>query len=475
MTVHHSTIQEIVWFGETGCVAAALSLPETVVKENKQRRVSALGEPAPRFYLKRDKTHGWQNRFKRLFRDRIQTEFKTGTRLKQAGVPVVEHVAWGRRGTDSYLLTQAFDGEPLTAFWRRIKGNRDAENELITALTELLTRFFRQSFYHPDLHGGNILVKATEASLRLHFVDVYGVRRQRLTTARLITMLVFVLLLMDHRSETDQKEVLSRFLDFFPGSTPADLFYHVSRAWIQRLYKWRRTRLSKYLKSSSACDSWDTAQGQVIARRESGREVITTLFAECDRDHTFGNSSRVIHSETGGERYMIERFDGWPSPGRQAWLTGVSLEIMGVPAVKNLAWLRGATTGWIIMEDPDGKTLADILSSDAPISDKHSRLAAAARLVLRLYRRGIAVQGLDLSEFIVTPHHELIIGCHDHIRIGSSPPSGARHDQNLELFLYRVCEQSEKHGLPLPEGVSPAQVKNDPLASLNILARIADV
>lgn len=454
MAVNQLKIQNILWFGKTDIVREALSLPETVVKDNKQRRVTALGEPTPRFYLKKDKTHGFRNRFKRLFRDRIQAEFKTGLRLEKAGIPVVKHVAWGKKGVHSYLLTQAFPGEQLIAFWRRIKGNRPAENELITVLTGVLKVFFEQSFYHPDLHGGNLLVDSSGSKPSLCFVDVYGIRQQRLSGADLITMLVFVFNLTEHWPEADQEKVFAEFLDFFPGLSVSELVTKVSKAFVNRLHKWRRTRMSKYLKSSSACVGWDMNQGQVISRREIGRELTKKIFAVYADEKGEGDRPGISHIETDGKRYVINQFDGGRFPGRQNWLNGISLEIMGVPAVKNLAWLRGEKNDWILMEDAEGENLADYLIGDAPVKAKLGHLGAAARLVLRMRRRGIVFPDLNLSYFTLKRDHELLISHHDSIQIKPPSPQGPPHDPSIDLFLDHVCQFSEKHGLPLPADLS---------------------
>lgn len=473
MAVNHLNPHDSHWIGNSGIVPEALCLPETVVKENKQRRVTALGAPKPVFYLKEDKTHGFRNRFKRLFRDRIQTEFKTGLSLEKAGIPVVSHLAWAKKGINSYLLTRAFPGKPFSSFWPEIKGDKPAEHSVVAALAEMLKGFFEKSFYHPDLHGGNLLVDASQSPVNLCFVDVYGIQRRRLRPGHLIEMLIFLFSLTEHWPAAEQKKVFSEFLDFFPGLTSAELFEDVAGAFTRRLYKWRRTRLSKYLTSSSACEVWDMDQGEVISRRETDRALVEKLFADPAVKQGQKELSQCIPVETGGRRYMIRRFNGHSSPGRQAWLKGISLEVMDVPTVKSLAWVRGKNVSWIIMEDPETANLADCLAGADSAHEKFSYLAAAARLVLRLHRRGIVLDDLNLSHLSLKQNHELIINNHDSLHLKSSPPSDGRKDRSgVELFLIRVCEHCAKLGISLPEGVSPDLVKNDPMAALNNLAGV---
>ena len=472
MAVKHLKLHDIHWFGRADMIREALSLPETVVKENKQRRVSALGDPRPLFYLKQDKTHGFRNRFKRLFRDRFRTEFKTGLRLEQARIPVVNHLAWGKKGTQSYLLTQAFPGRPFSSLWHEVKGNLSAEAELVAALVKILKPFFEQSFYHPDLHGGNLLVDASGTKPVMRFVDVYGIRHQRLSAADMITMLVFVFALTEHWPPADQKKVFAVFLDFFPGTTGAGLLEDVSRAFVRRLYKWRRTRMSKYLKSSSACEAWAMHPGHVISRRETERQLVEKLFADPAVEMGREDASSLISAEADGQRFIIKRAGNDPGAGRKAWLKGISLEIMGVPVPRYLAWLRVESTGWIVREDPEGDTLIDVLAAGDSAEEKRVHLSAVARLALRLRRRGIGLDHLDLSHVTVNQNHELVVSNPESLHLPPSPPSDGRQDAaDVTLFVNRVAEHCAELGLSFPEELSPEAVKTDPVAALNTLAR----
>ena len=100
-------------------------------------------------------------------------EFNIAQALNRAGIPVVEHLAYGRINNENFLITRELD-QALTV---EEFLNTDADTgAFLNGFTELMTMWQNSNFIHTDPHFGNLLW--TPASTLPVLVDVHDVKRR---------------------------------------------------------------------------------------------------------------------------------------------------------------------------------------------------------------------------------------------------------------------------------------------------------
>lgn len=132
----------------------------TVVKDNRLRQVRRDKE----FYYKLDRRrwHGFRG------------EFAAAKLLEKHGVPVVEHVWFGRIPEGALLVTRAVEDAPTV---REFLRSRIPDAAFCRAFAKFIRDYLATGLGHNDLHTGNILRDTRHD--RFVLVDVRGVRRRR--------------------------------------------------------------------------------------------------------------------------------------------------------------------------------------------------------------------------------------------------------------------------------------------------------
>ncbi len=457
MQLKHFEYKEISWHGDEKAVKEFFDLPcETVVKENPQRLVVCRGkeeEETPLFYMKEDKSAGWRNRFKLLFRNRLRQEFDSGVLLQEAGIPVVEHVALGVKGHRSFLITRAFEGRELFDFWSDLQSDQTAQKKFLSRLCEFLVLTFDKSFFHPDLHGGNVMVSTSDDDFQFSYVDVYGVKKKRLSPNDVTEMLVFLAGLTKNLTKRDQKIYFSYFKSFFPSTTVDEIIKRVFVALYRRGDKFRRSRQKKYLRKSSQVNVWDSKTGRVVAKKSCSRDVIDealSKFEESDYEVLKDDKKRRIFRIVVGERsFVVKHFlkphfwGRWRSDAR-SWLNSIGMQIMKVPVVEYAAWCRcNDGSGIVVMNDGGRLSLYNTIKQN----DKRSGqlLQKAGCIVGQLHLVGIYHNDLKMSNFIVTDDHDVKLVDLDDVKFGYDFKKITKVLDNLSPFLNHLvrlwCEE----------------------------------
>ena len=131
------------------------------VKDNKVREVRRYGD----YFIKFDhrKNHGFAQ------------EFAVAQKLRRAGIPVVDHLFYGRGADGNYLVTRAFPGSVDVASYLR---THVPDLNFFERITDMQTSMLKKGFLHTDFHMGNLLYNEKENSFAL--VDVRKVRQMPL-------------------------------------------------------------------------------------------------------------------------------------------------------------------------------------------------------------------------------------------------------------------------------------------------------
>jgi hypothetical protein len=136
-------------------------------------------------YVKRYRVRGWADRIKyRLAPPRAEAEWRAARGLAAAGIEAAQPLAVGvaRRGpwlTDAFFVAAKAPGVPHTELLTALREGEGDVDALLRATVELYERLCAAGFFHPDLHGGNMLARLDGGVPRIALVDLHSVRLRR--------------------------------------------------------------------------------------------------------------------------------------------------------------------------------------------------------------------------------------------------------------------------------------------------------
>ena len=203
-----------------------------LVKDNKVREVRRSGN----YFIKFD--HRANHGFAR--------EFAIAQKLRRAGIPVVDHLFYGRGANGNYLVTGAFVGSVDVATYLR---NHVPELKFFERIADMQTSMLKKGFLHTDFHMGNLLYNENEDSFAL--VDVRKIRQVPLWLMNRLPELVRFQGLLEFRKvlrRGDLFRIFRRAGVTNPSKFYEDMFTEDNQALRDEWPRRRRQILSGYLK-----------------------------------------------------------------------------------------------------------------------------------------------------------------------------------------------------------------------------------
>jgi len=192
---------DLVWTARPGmrasveALCAALDDPgqipgSVLIKASQARRVWRMKLDGRSVYVKRYRVRGLRERLKyRVAVPRAEAEWRAALALARAGIEAAEPLAVGvaHRGgwlRDAFFVAGEAPGEPFATLLDVLRGRGAGVAPLLRATAALHERLRGAGILHPDLHGGNMLVRMQDGEPRIALVDLHSIRFPRLSPHR---------------------------------------------------------------------------------------------------------------------------------------------------------------------------------------------------------------------------------------------------------------------------------------------------
>ncbi|MHC4820618.1 MAG: lipopolysaccharide kinase InaA family protein [Planctomycetota bacterium] len=466
-----------------------------VVKRNPVRsviRVPREGREA--MYIKRFAVGGPLSRMKYLFLpSRAEAEWRASRGMREAGIPAAETVAVAELRTSGILrdamlvvrevprcmelVPYLFDRFPGIGPWTGKEAS--ARRDLLGRLGALLRRVHDEGFIHPDLHGGNVLVRRGEEPPSVTIIDLHSVTRRAVVAPGIREEDLAKLMhsMITATSHADRGRVLRAYMGERSALAPGRALRRIE-ARIASLEEARvrsRTRSRKLLHRTGRFN---------VSRRKGGRMVYlrswgTTPFdAALDQHREIAASGAPVDGETvlkRGGRSTVTRVNVEGPNGPVDLVVKETMVRGGGDVWKNLlrrpravrGWLHGnglwhrhvdvaeprallATGRWpmlresfLVMEAIEGGERLDLrglrLWGHGPLdtaarADKRRDVERFGRFVGELHARGVYHGDLKAVNIFVRMKHGMRSFClvdYDHVVFGSGLVSFRRRIKNL--------------------------------------------
>jgi len=376
-----------------------------ILKQNDRRTVCRV-DPAdcslPSLVIKHDHPVRWRDRIKSLWRCKARREFEIGRRLASAGVPCVPMLAWGSRGSESWLVTRRVRGTmPLLPAWRSCRRKPRRRAAFIAALARFLRRLRNAGVTHGDLHRDNVLVARKGRRFKLLLVDVIEARvgaadgRQVLHDLMLL-LGGFVPLLRQHEIEKIRDAAVTPEEG---GDTEASWRDALAET-CARFVRYRRARMHKVLTDGRFCRRLENEAGVWLIRRSFAPEAAEQAVREhqrlqrevpgdlLHRDENSSVSRVSVGNRTVEVHEMRRPADDAESPARRRWLHTYCVYGPGLHAATHHAWLAGHDgVDFLVCDHLRGPSLIDAIKDPASV---RRLFGAAGRLLAHFHAAGLA-------------------------------------------------------------------------------------
>jgi hypothetical protein len=277
------------------------------IKASRARAVWKMRLADRSVYVKRYRVRGLSERLKYLVvRPRAAAEWRAASALARFGIDAALPLAMGiaRRGpwlTDGFFVAAELAGEPYHDAASALRRRPGGIAALLRETVALYHALANSRILHPDLHGGNMLVRDEAGTPRIGLVDLHSLRFPRVgpfAQARMRRKLAHSLWRV-----LQQEEFEAALPQLAPGREDA-LREQVARIERVRL----RSRSRRCVIDSTRFAVEREADWSVWRRREVSREALLALASD-------GAPSGTRSLEIDGEKCLVwlwrRRRPGW--------------------------------------------------------------------------------------------------------------------------------------------------------------------
>ncbi|MCX6984153.1 MAG: hypothetical protein NT118_05280 [Lentisphaerae bacterium] len=300
---------------------------KNMVKSSRVRAVFKVEAGKAVYYVKYNYPISLTSKIHSSLIPKSKSEFDSSLLLEEQGVSVVEICGWGRRGTESMLITRELeDSVNARTFWFSDEcANAHLKNAFLDRLSDFLRKFMSSGFYHPDFHIGNLMINKNDMNFAL--VDTHGIeKKKKLRYSQYFRMVRVIGALRGELTDMEAGELIlkSRLAKDFVAADA--LWYRILEAEAAEIEKlWKKREKQIMAGTGKYCRVFRTAEGHGISIRNSvaGQSLVDS------RAYLQGKLEEV---------YEQVKLNG--AEAGKLWLASFRLQFHRIPHRMPIAWIR---------------------------------------------------------------------------------------------------------------------------------------
>ncbi|MCK5804491.1 MAG: hypothetical protein KAI66_16755 [Lentisphaeria bacterium] len=385
------------------------------VKRNWRRTVYRVNIDGDSYFLKHTRGDRFTSWVRGMLHCNGRLEFESGRALENAGVPVVPHLAWARRGADSVVVTAAVEpSRDLDDCWETARRDPHLRPALLAAIATLLESMARAGVKHRDFHPGNVLVTELDGNApKAMLVDVLGVHCGSDSKSAVLDRLRLTVVLRP-KLRLDEARMLARASLVGVTQTEAEKTLHTAHLHGLDAFRHRWPGIRKRLSgASSICEERRTDEGRWLLHKPFPLEQAEEAVAQHLRN--MENETDVVKRDVkrclsrvrmDDETFLVKEFvcpGPWGSfrSDARSWFAAHRLHTRLVPAAASLAWLKhNDGRGFQILEDVGEKTLMDEMREGADWQRRRRMIEAAGQIIGLLHAARVDHGDLKPANFV---------------------------------------------------------------------------
>lgn len=318
---------------------------ENSIKSNSERDVFVVQVEAKKYFVKYSHPTSLLQKTRSQISSKSESEFNSAKLLESSGIPSPKVIGWGKKGTESMLITEAVP-QAINArqYWFSIEYQNFAKRKVFMAtFATFLKNFLDFGLYHPDFHLGNLLVTEKNGKISFTLIDPYGViDEDPLGRKKLFEMLCIIGALRGEINDQTGIDLLKTIIPNFDDDKAAENWQKILVAESAKTMKLWNKRQDRILTDPRYSQLLGNDELHVRIRKDFAGKLCLNLNSPTD----------IINYQ---DAYDLQEMSSEEAEAK--WLLSFRKEFHRIPAKKPLAWVQGTAIQDCLIYETEIKTV----------------------------------------------------------------------------------------------------------------------
>ncbi len=300
---------------------------KNMIKSSCVRAVFRVETEKAAYYVKYNYPLSLTSKIHSTFIPKSKSEFNSSLLLEEQDISVVEICGWGRRGTESMLITKELEDSvnARTLWFSEERMNPQLKKAFLDSLSDFLRKFMSSGFYHPDFHLGNMMIRRSDMDFVL--VDTHGIeKKKKLRDSQYFRMIRVIGALRGEITDMEAGELILKSLLAKDFASADEIWYRILEAEAAEIEKlWDKREKQIIAGTGKYCKVFKTAEGYGMSIRNSisGQSLVD------NKVYLRGKLEEIY-----------EPVELNAAEARAFWLTSFRLQFHRIPHRMPIAWIR---------------------------------------------------------------------------------------------------------------------------------------
>jgi len=305
------------------------------VKSNAQRDVFIVESKGAKYYVKYSHPNSMFQKSRSIITSKSAAEFNSSKLLKKYGIPTPDALGWGRKGSESMLITKAVtDAVNARKFWfSTALNNHKKQEQFLANLAAFLEKFLTSGLFHPDFHPGNLLVSDKDGKISFILIDPYGiVKMKTLNFSKIFEMLCIIGAFRGELNDSQGAALIGKIFPDYTAETCMTRWQQIVVAESKKTVKLWDKRKDRIISDSRYSQVFERDGKNIRIRKSLAGELVINL-----------NDALKINNQ----QFDIQELESHQA--ERQWLKSFQKEFHRLPQALPLAWIQAPESQDIII------------------------------------------------------------------------------------------------------------------------------